>query len=44
MFDAFFAIMLILAVWKICELVHNPDDYNPNTGEPKKKDKTNELS
>jgi hypothetical protein len=37
MFDAFFAVVLILAVWKICELVYKPEDYNQETGETKKK-------
>jgi len=37
--DALFAIVLILAVWKLCELLYNPKDYNPHTGDPIRKDK-----
>jgi hypothetical protein len=44
MFDVLFAIILILAVWKICELVYNPDDYNPTPENRRKKTNTNELS
>jgi hypothetical protein len=40
MAETLFVIILILALIKICELVYNPNDYNPHTGDPIKKDKS----
>jgi hypothetical protein len=41
--DALFAIVLIFAAIKLCELIYNPKDFNPHTGEPIEKEKRHNI-